>query len=49
MALLLPGAVTQVDYASAVLRYVEERFDDVLLVRVRERIFDQAHEEDPRF
>jgi len=45
MALLLPGAVLQADYASAVLRYVERCFVDVLLVRVSERIFDDAAEE----
>jgi hypothetical protein len=37
--------VLQVDYAADVLRFVEERFTDVLLVRVRERIFDDAGEE----
>jgi hypothetical protein len=45
MAFLLPGAVLQADYASAVLGYVESRFADVLLVRVAERIFDDAAEE----
>ena len=45
MALLLPGAVTQVDYAQAVLSYLEERFDDVLVVRIRERLFEDAQEE----
>jgi len=45
LALLLPGAVLQADYASAVLRYVGRCFTDVLLVRVAERIFDDAAEE----
>jgi adenine-specific DNA-methyltransferase len=45
MAFLLPGAVVQADYAGAVLEHLERRFDDVLLVRVRERIFDDAEEE----
>lgn len=45
MALLLPGAVLQADYASAVLRYVTQCFSDVLLVRVAERIFEDAEEE----
>lgn len=45
MALLLPGAVLQADYASAVLRYVERRFTDIMLIRVAERIFEDAAEE----
>lgn len=45
MALLLPGAMTQVDYAPQLLGHLEARFDDVLLVRVRERIFADAREE----
>jgi adenine-specific DNA-methyltransferase len=45
MALLLPGAVMQVDYAPVLLDHLEERFEDVLLVRVRERIFPDAGEE----
>jgi hypothetical protein len=45
MALLLPGAVTQVDYAPEILDYLAERFEDVLLVRVRDRIFTDAQEE----
>jgi adenine-specific DNA-methyltransferase len=45
MAFLLPGAVLQADYASAVLGYVEHCFKNVLLVRVAERIFEDAAEE----
>jgi adenine-specific DNA-methyltransferase len=45
MALLLPGAVLQADYASAVLRYVTQCFSDILLIRVAERIFEDAAEE----
>lgn len=45
MALLLPGAVLQADYAPAVRNYLEHSFRDVLLVRVRDRIFDDAQEE----
>ena len=45
MALLLPGAVTQADYAAAVIEHLESRFDDVMLVRVGERIFADAEEE----
>lgn len=45
MALLLPSAVTEADYARAVMRQVVRCFDDVLLVRVRERIFPDALEE----
>jgi hypothetical protein len=45
MALLLPGAVTHADYASDVLEHLERCFEDVRLVRIRERIFDDAQEE----
>ena len=45
MALLLPGAVTHADYAAAVIEHLESRFDDVVLVRVSERIFTDAEEE----
>jgi len=45
LALLLPGAVLQADYAQPVLTKLQEIFEDVLLVRVRERIFDDAQEE----
>ena len=44
MALLLPGSLLQADYAPAVLRHVENAFTDVVLVRVFERIFDDASE-----
>jgi hypothetical protein len=45
MALLLPGAVLQADYATAVIRHLESAFGDVLLVRLRQRIFADAEEE----
>lgn len=45
MALLLPGAVLQADYADEVLSCLERSFERVSLVRVRERIFDDAQEE----
>lgn len=45
MALLLPGAVTHADYAASVIEHLESRFDDVLLVRVGDRIFADAEEE----
>ncbi len=45
MALLVPGAILQADYAPEVLANLQRSFEDVLLVRVRERIFDDAQEE----
>lgn len=45
MALLLPGAVLQADYAPNVLTYLQRSFEDVLFIRVRERIFEDTQEE----
>jgi len=45
LAFVLPGAVLQAKYADHVLAAVESRFARVQLVRLRERIFQDTHEE----
>jgi adenine-specific DNA methylase len=45
MALLLPGSALHADYAQPVLRHLADKFGEVLLVRIGERVFDDAQEE----
>lgn len=45
MALLLPGAIFQADYATTVIKHLCVSFGAVELVRVRERLFHDAEEE----
>jgi len=45
MALLLPGSVLHAEYAQPVLKYLAERFGEVLMVRIGERVFEDAQEE----
>lgn len=45
MALILPGSVLNADYAAAVVAFVKMRFGIVRLVRLQERIFEDAQEE----
>lgn len=45
MALLLPGAVFQAEYATAVVQHLCASFGSIELVRIRERLFADAEEE----
>ncbi len=45
LALVLPGAVLQAEYAEAVMSYVSESFAQVSLFRLGERVFADAQEE----
>jgi hypothetical protein len=45
LAFVLPGAVLQADYAKTIVAFLEHRFADLRLLRVSDRVFEDAEEE----